>query len=219
MFASCVLSFCHQVKQSVLVDSAEASRKKSADATAAAAAAAEVRSSVGQSSHEAHAAARDGSAYNHTGADDSPKPHAGSGRPGPGGGGGGVSRVIGAAESAERDKFNSDKRNEVRLNTPHSGTSASETGVKGRSPAKGSPVQHRGKAAKALSPFEQAYTRKPCTTRSTTARCCFICPNRFSGSRIKVLPSRGSVANRQPWDIAYALQPQVSPRRASRFMH
>ena len=146
----------------MFVDSAEASRQKAADAASAAAAAAEVRSSVGQSSHETHAAAGDVSAYNHTGADDSPKPHASSGRPGPGGGGGGVSRVIGAAEAAERDKFNSDKRNEVRLNTPHSGANASVSGVKGRSPAKGSPGQHRGKSDQALSPFEQAYATRPC---------------------------------------------------------
>ena len=36
----------------------------------------------------------------------------------------------------------------------------------------------------------------------------FTCQH-LSGSRIQVLPSRRCVANQQPWDIAYALQPQV----------
>ena len=35
-------------------------------------------------------------------------------------------------------------------------------------------------------------------------------PTLFSGTRIQVLPSRHIVANQQPWDITYALRPQVS---------
>ncbi len=154
----------NQVKQSVFVDSAEAARKKATDAAAAAAAAADLRSSVTGANEVAAAAPVQGDAYNHTGADESPKPRVGGHRPGPGGGGGGVSRVIGAAESAERDKFNSDKRNEVRLKTPHSDASVSGLGTKVRSPVKGSPSRHKDKE-QACSPFEQAYATKPCETR------------------------------------------------------
>jgi hypothetical protein len=39
--------------------------------------------------------------------------------------------------------------------------------------------------------------------------CVFMRLKRSSGTRIQVLPSRRSVVNQQPWDIAYALQPQV----------
>ncbi len=148
----------------MFVDSAEAARKKAIDAAASAAAAADLRSSVTGANEVASAAPVQGDAYNHTGADESPKPRVGGHRPGPGGGGGGVSRVIGAAESAERDKFNSDKRNEVRLKTPHSDASVSGLGTKVRSPVKGSPGQHKDKE-QACSPFEQAYATKPCETR------------------------------------------------------
>ncbi len=146
------------------LDSAEAARKKTTDAAAAAAAAAELRSSLGQTSNEVPGATQEGTVYNHTGAEEVTKPAVGGGgRPGPGGGGGGVSKVIGAAEAAERDKYNADRGNEVRLATPHTGTSASESGNKIRNAAKVSPSRHQGKAGEAaVSPLEHAYASKPC---------------------------------------------------------
>jgi hypothetical protein len=174
-----------QVKQTVHVDVAEAARKKAADAAAAAAAAAELRASVGQSSIEAAVAPSGGDAYDHTGGDAECKPHVGSGRPGPGGGGGGTSRVVGAAESAQRDKFNHEKRNEVRLNTAHSSADTSESGPKVRSPATGTLPLHKGRpGGEALSPVQQAYGGRPCATAA--ARCsAFIPPCCFQGLEFK----------------------------------
>jgi hypothetical protein len=93
-----------------------------------------------------------------------------------------VSRVIGAAESAERDKFNAERRSEVRLATPHSGTGGSEVDGSRRG-GKGSKVAAKGRArasAAALSPIEAAYATKPCEMRSSAARAaCALQPTRF----------------------------------------
>ena len=155
------------------VDGAEAARRKAADAAAAAAAAAELRASLDASSNEAATAPKVGEAYNHTGADETGKHANGSGhRPGPGGGGGGVSRVIGAAEAAERDKYNAEKRNEVRLATPHTGTSGSEVGDKNRGgtgTAAAGTRRGRGGAGAALGPLAQAYATKPCAPAAPCA--------------------------------------------------
>jgi hypothetical protein len=146
------------------VDSTELARKKAADAAAAAAAAAELRASFDPSAKEIAAVSKEEDAYNHTGAEESSKHHTGSGRPGPGGGGGGVSRVVGAAESAERNRYNTEKRNEVRLATPHSGESGSEVGASSHGD-KGSKCAVKGRlrgASAAHSPIELAYATKPC---------------------------------------------------------
>jgi hypothetical protein len=159
-----------QVKQAVFLDCAEAARKKAADAAAAAAAAAELRPFHGQSNDEATGVSMTPDCYNHTGADESPKLRSGGGRPGPGGGGGGVSRVIGAAESAERDKYGAEKRNQVRLATPNSGTEASGAGMNLCSGAKTSPAQRRaGLSEQALSPIEKVYCSKPCAVHEIIA--------------------------------------------------
>jgi hypothetical protein len=202
-----VLNTATQVKQTVHVDPAEAARKKAADAAAAAAAAAELRASVGQSNMEAAAAPSGTEAYDHTGGDAGCKPHVGSGRPGPGGGGGGASRVVGAAECAQRDRFNHEKRNEVRLNTAHSGTDASESGPKLRTPTTGTHLQHKDRpGAEVLSPVQQAYAARPCATAA--ARCtALIRPQRprcFQGLEFKFcrpgtswpISSRGTVHTR-----------------------
>lgn len=169
-----------------------------------------MRAQVDAPNSEAAAATKQAAPYNHTGAEESAKPHTSSHRPGPGGGGGGVSRVVGAEESAERDKYNSEKRNEVRMATPHTGSSKSEDGAQRL--GRGSPGQRRGKAgaaAQALSPIAQAYATKPCTILHPSPLSVLMRLKRTAGTRIQVLPSRRSVVNQQPWDIAYALQPQV----------